>query len=441
MLRTFNSQGVRSKTILTLATVGIISAFLVGSPQHASADQTYVSNPNQTLTFSELEKTSNSEITIQTNATTEASVTETTISHTSVDDIHTHENDYEQTPTNTPTFEELKQDSQTASSTVDSQTGSKTYETRIPTNTDSNHKAVENHSEPKTETVAQAQTWSKDGATWVSTEINNGNVHKILSTYIPKPLTPSTKPTTTATTKPKQSTPAVSQPKKPATVANKPTTPATSQPKKPATVVNKPAPSTTTQPKKPTTTVTKPTAPKATPIQPAKPVDRVAQVWQKNNELVKENYDTPHWSSKEATVFINAKNPEIVNAYKQAITSWNNTGAFNFLLTNDKQKANIIADERYEGNVAAPLGVTYSTYYLPTKQYSNATVYLNTFHVQNNYYQKNGGKLLNTAQHELGHSIGLEHNSAVASVMEPKGGKTSIQPVDINNVKKLYSKI
>ena len=91
-------------------------------------------------------------------------------------------------PQNTPTFEELKQDSQTASSTVDSQTGSKTYETRIPTNTDSNHKAVENHSEPKTETVAQAQTWSKDGATWVSTEINNGNVHKILSTYISKTI-------------------------------------------------------------------------------------------------------------------------------------------------------------------------------------------------------------------------------------------------------------
>ena len=402
MLHSFKTQGTKTKTLLTLATVGIISAFLVGSPQHASADQTYVSDPNQALTFSELETGTTTNTIAQTGVSTETPTTVTTISHTSVDDLHTHENDYEQTPTNTPTFEELKQNSQTASSTVDSQTGSKTYETRIPTNTDSNHKAVKNQSEPKTETVAQAQTWSKDGATWVSTEINNGNVHKILSTYIPKPLTPSTKPTT---------------------------------------VVNKPATSTTTQPKKPTTTVTKPTTPKATPIQPAKPVDRVAQVWQKNNELVKENYDTPHWSSKEATVFINAKNPEIVNAYKQAITSWNNTGAFNFLLTNDKQKANIIADERYEGNVAAPLGVTYSTYYLPTKQYSNATVYLNTFHVQNNYYQKNGGKLLNTAQHELGHSIGLEHNSAVASVMEPKGGKTSIQPVDINNVKKLYSKI
>ena len=440
MLHSFKTQGTKTMTLLTLATVGIISAFLVGSPQHASADQTYVSDPNQTLTFSELETGTTTNTIAQTGVSTETPTTVTTISHTSVDDLHTHENDYEQAPTNTPTFEELKQNSQTASSTVDSQTGSKTYETRIPTNTDSNHKAVENQSKPKTETVAQAQTWSKDGATWISTEINNGNVHKILSTYIPKPLTPSTKPTTTATPKSKQSTPAVSQPKKPATVANKPTAP-TVQPKKPTTVANKPATSTTTQPKKPTTTVTKPTTPKATPIQPAKPVDRIAQVWQKNNELVKENYDTPHWSSKEATVFINAKNPEIVIAYKQAITSWNNTGAFNFLLTNDKQKANIIADERYEGNVAAPLGVTYSTYYLPTKQYSNATVYLNTFHVQNNYYQKNGGKLLNTAQHELGHSIGLEHNSAVTSVMEPKGGKTSIQPVDINNVKKLYSKI
>ena len=47
MLRSFKTQGTKTKTILTLATVGIISAFLVGSPQHASADQTYVSDPNQ----------------------------------------------------------------------------------------------------------------------------------------------------------------------------------------------------------------------------------------------------------------------------------------------------------------------------------------------------------------------------------------------------------
>ena len=422
MLCSFKKQGNYSKTLLTFATIGIVSAFLVGNPQRVSADQTYVSDPNQALTFAELETGTNPNTPAQTDASPETPTTVTTISHTSVNDLHTHENEYVQASSNTATLEELQQYSQTASSTVDSKTGSKTYETRIPTNTDNNTKAVETQTATKTETVAQAQNWSKDGATWVSTEINNGNVHKILSTYFPKPLTTSTKPTTPATPKPKQTSPTVNQPKKTTPAVNKPTTP-------------------TSQPKKPTTTVTKPTSPGATPNQAAKPVDRVAQVWQKNNVLVKENYDTPHWSSKEATVFINAKNPEIVNAYKQAITSWNNTGAFNFLLTNDRQKANIIADERYEGNMAAPLGITYSTYYLPTKQYSNATVYLNTFHLQNNYYQKNGGKLLNTAQHELGHSIGLEHNSAVASVMEPKGGKTSIQPVDINNVKKLYSKI
>ena len=422
MLCSFKKQGSYSKTLLTLATFGIVSAFLVGNPQPVSADQTYVSDPNQALTFAGLETGTNPNTPVQTDAAPETPTTVTTISHTSVDDLHAHENGDVQASSNTPTLEELQQISQTASSTVDSKTGSKTYETRIPTTTDNNTKAVEAQTAAKTETVAQAQNWSKDGATWVSTEINNGDVHKILSTYIPRPLTTSTKPTTTATPKTKQASPTVSQPKKTSTAVNKPTTP-------------------TSQPKKPATTVTKPTSPETRPNQAAKPVDRLAQVWQKNNVLVKENYDTPHWSSKEATVFINAKNPEIVNAYKQAITSWNNTGAFNFLLTNDRQKANIIADERYEGNVAAPLGITYSTYYLPTKQYSNATVYLNTFHLQNNYYQKNGGKLLNTAQHELGHSIGLEHNSAVASVMEPKGGKTSIQPVDINNVKKLYSKI
>ena len=182
MLRSFKTQGTKTKTILTLATVGIISAFLVGSPQHASADQTYVSDPNQALTFSELEAATNTNIIAQTGVSSETPTTVTTVSHTSVDGLHTHENDYEQIPANTTTFEELKQDSQTANSTVDSQTGSKTYETRIPTNTDSNQKAVENQAEPKTETVAQAQTWSKDGATWVSTEINNGNVHKIIST-------------------------------------------------------------------------------------------------------------------------------------------------------------------------------------------------------------------------------------------------------------------
>ena len=83
MLHSFKTQGTKTKTLLTLATVGIISAFLVGSPQHASADQTYVSDPNQTLTFSELETGTTTNTIAQTGVSTETPTTVTTISHTS----------------------------------------------------------------------------------------------------------------------------------------------------------------------------------------------------------------------------------------------------------------------------------------------------------------------------------------------------------------------
>ena len=75
MLHSFKTQGTKTKTLLTLATVGIISAFLVGSPQHASADQTYVSDPNQALTFSELETGTTTNTIAQTGVSTETPTT------------------------------------------------------------------------------------------------------------------------------------------------------------------------------------------------------------------------------------------------------------------------------------------------------------------------------------------------------------------------------
>ena len=76
MLRSFKTQGTKTKTILTLATVGIISAFLVGSPQHASADQTYVSDPNQALTCSELETATNKKVYLELTVETDTHWTE-----------------------------------------------------------------------------------------------------------------------------------------------------------------------------------------------------------------------------------------------------------------------------------------------------------------------------------------------------------------------------
>ena len=51
MLRFTERQGFHSKTLLTLATVGIMSVFLLGHSQTASADQTYVSDSYFPLSF------------------------------------------------------------------------------------------------------------------------------------------------------------------------------------------------------------------------------------------------------------------------------------------------------------------------------------------------------------------------------------------------------
>ena len=59
MLRFTERQGFHSKTLLTLATVSIMSVFLLGHSQTASADQTYVSDSTQALTFAELETSTN----------------------------------------------------------------------------------------------------------------------------------------------------------------------------------------------------------------------------------------------------------------------------------------------------------------------------------------------------------------------------------------------
>ena len=46
-------------------------------------------------------------------------------------------------------------------------------------------------------------------------------------------------------------------------------------------------------------------------------------------------------------------------------------------------------------------------------------------------------RIINTAEHELGHAIGLNHRNDV-SVMYPQGSFYTIQPIDVQNVKKLY---
>lgn len=62
-------------------------------------------------------------------------------------------------------------------------------------------------------------------------------------------------------------------------------------------------------------------------------------------------------------------------------------------------------------------------------------IYLYAFADDAERYQQ----VLQAIEHELGHAMGLDHNTKVPSVMDTEG-RYPIQPVDVKNVKKLYHK-
>lgn len=143
------------------------------------------------------------------------------------------------------------------------------------------------------------------------------------------------------------------------------------------------------------------------------------------------------WAKAEANVYINIKNnPQLRSATIDAMNAWNRTGAFTFRETNDKSNAQITVSVIDDSSTSAA-GVTSTTYNPVTGHLLKARVHLNRYYLQNNWYGYSDSRIINTAEHELGHAIGLDHNNGV-SVMYPKGSIYTIQPRDITAVKKIY---
>ncbi|HEL1975734.1 TPA: matrixin family metalloprotease [Streptococcus suis] len=148
--------------------------------------------------------------------------------------------------------------------------------------------------------------------------------------------------------------------------------------------------------------------------------------------------DHGRWESNTATVYIETQNPTFVAAYETAIANWNATGAFTFVMTSDPNQADIIATEMNDGNTQAA-GEANSTTNLLTNYYSSVTVCLNSFYLLNDQYGYDMDRIIHTAEHELGHAIGLDHEYSQTSVMESAGSNHGIQQADIDAVLALYS--
>lgn len=148
--------------------------------------------------------------------------------------------------------------------------------------------------------------------------------------------------------------------------------------------------------------------------------------------------DHGRWETNTATVYIETQNPTFVAAYETAIANWNATGAFTLVLTTDLNQADIIATEMNDGNTQAA-GEANSTTNLLTNYYSSVTVRLNSYYLLNEEYGYDMDRIIHTAEHELGHAIGLDHDDSQASVMESAGSNHGIQQTDIDAVVALYS--
>ena len=72
-----------------------------------------------------------------------------------------------------------------------------------------------------------------------------------------------------------------------------------------------------------------------------------------------------------------------------------------------------------------------------TNRFKRVTVRLNRHYLLNKQYNYSHQRIVNTAEHELGHAIGLDHTEE-ESVMQATGSFYNIQERDIEAVRQLY---
>lgn len=144
------------------------------------------------------------------------------------------------------------------------------------------------------------------------------------------------------------------------------------------------------------------------------------------------------WQTNTATIYIASQEPLFQEAYQAAITNWNATGVFSFQLVDDPSQAQIIATDMDDGTTQAAGEASTTTDGL-THYFTDVVVRLNRYYLLDPAYGYELDRIIHTAEHELGHAIGLAHEDSQPSVMESAGSYHGIQEADIEAVRALYA--
>ncbi len=148
-------------------------------------------------------------------------------------------------------------------------------------------------------------------------------------------------------------------------------------------------------------------------------------------------YSGARWPTNSASVYIESSDPTFRQAYETAIANWNATGVFSFVLVEDPNQADILTTD-YSDQETQAAGLAETQTNALTNQIQSVTVYLNAFYLLNESYGYSFERIVHTAEHELGHTIGLAHDDTEDSVMQSAGSHYGIQERDMIAVRQLY---
>ena len=149
------------------------------------------------------------------------------------------------------------------------------------------------------------------------------------------------------------------------------------------------------------------------------------------------SYSGVRWPTNSASIYIESSDPTFRQAYETAIANWNATGVFSFVLVENPNQADILATD-YSDQEMQAAGLAETQTNALTNQIQSVTVYLNSFYLLNESYGYSFERIVHTAEHELGHAIGLAHDDTEDSVMQSAGSHYGIQDTDIAAVRELY---